>query len=451
MSGPQTFLQGRVVLHAGDSREVLKGFADNSIDAVVTDAPYGLGKEPDALAMLRAWIETGHLSIKGKGFMGREWDAFVPQPDLWREVFRVLKPGGHAAVFFGTRTYDVGALALRLAGFEIRDQLAWVYGSGFPKSLDVSKAIDKAKGCERAKVRIPVAAVGNLKARQDSRPFIEAAMERGYHEAVSDEAVSDEAVSDEAVFWQGWGTALKPAWEPICLARKPIVGTVAANVLAHGTGGLNIDAARVGDSGGSATVVGNGSGLAVHSYGDGLGARGGRIERPDGLGRFPANIVHDGSPEVLAGFPESDVGSGSGSGSGGIWSGSSGKPAGPTYGDGGGSAARFFYSAKADSEDRAGSKHPTVKPVDLMQWLCRLMVPPGGTLLDPFAGTGTTGAAAWREGFNAVLIEREAEFRADVARRMALEMAGPQERKREILKARGQADYEIGGLFGRPA
>ncbi|MDI5633267.1 site-specific DNA-methyltransferase, partial [Salmonella enterica subsp. enterica serovar Anatum] len=160
--------------------------ADNSIDAVVTDPPYGLSKQPDMNEVLRHWLNGDDYVHTGNGFMGKYWDSFVPGPSIWKEVFRVLKPGGHLLAFFGTRTYDLGTLAIRLAGFEIRDQIDWVYGSGFPKSLDVSKAM-----------------------------------------------------GDEQ--WQGWGTALKPAHEPICVARKPLVGTVSENILQFGTGGMNID------------------------------------------------------------------------------------------------------------------------------------------------------------------------------------------------------------------
>lgn len=212
-------------------------------------------------------------------------------------------------------------------------------------------------------------------------------------------------------------TALKPAVEPIILARKPLSGTVAANVLAHGTGALNVGACRVGDEGGTS---GAGPGPAGVIYSQGLNGSFGQLV--PGLGRWPANVVHDGSPQVAGCFPV----------------------------DGDGSAARFFYGAKADFGDRVGSKHPTVKPVDLMQWLVRLICPPGGVVLDPFAGTGTTGAAAWREGFRAVLIEREAEYRGDIARRMTLEAEGPATRAAESARAR-HGETDAGPLFGGDA
>ncbi|TIY02083.1 MAG: site-specific DNA-methyltransferase, partial [Mesorhizobium sp.] len=240
----------------------------------------------------------------------------------------------------------------------------------------------------------------------------------------------EDAATAQAAEWDGWGTALKPAWEPICLARKPMTGTVAANTLAHGTGGLNVGACRI-DTG--SEEIGAGSkNLASWRRAEG---RSDLPERPPavreaGLGRYPANIVHDGSAEVAACFPDSV-------------SGAAREPTGSrkrnmafgmTDGSGGfsdsGSASRFFYSAKADGDDRLGSKHPTVKPVDLMRWLVRLICRKGGTVLDPFAGTGTTGEAAFWEGCNAILIEREEEYQRDIAKRMSLVLAGPDTKKR---------------------
>ncbi len=453
MSEGEAFLDGRVTLHAGDSREVVRGLADNSVDSVVTDPPYALvsiGKRFGADNAAPAKVgKTGAYARASSGFMGKKWDtgetAFAVE--FWQEILRVVKPGGHVVAFGGTRSYHRLACAIEDAGFEIRDQLAWTYGSGFPKSHDVSKAIDRALGAERTKVRIDTSNVRNSKATGGgrdgmegaSRPWIEAAMKNGYHEAVSDEAVSDEAVS-----WQGWGTALKPSWEPIVLARKPLSEeTVAANVLQHGTGALNIIGTRIGTrTASTGEVISDNIAMGSPNYG--------RVETDETtIGRWPANLVHDGSPEVLAAFPESIAGAENDKrGTGGIWSPSSGMPCGPQYGDSG-SAARFFYTAKADASDRLGSKHPTVKPVDLMQWLIRLITPPGGTVLEPFAGTGTTGEAAFREGFRAILIEREAEYQNDIRRRMALCVAGPDERSRESIKARlGDAPQDHGPLFG---
>jgi hypothetical protein len=259
-----------------------------------------------------------------------------------------------------------------------------------------------------------------------------------------------EPFSDDARQWSGWGTALKPAWEPICFARKPLSeDTVAANVLGWGTGALNIDGCRVGIEGGTLAVnfVKKADGRIERWDGQFVGARN-EIASID-KGRWPANIIHDGSPEVLAAFPDSDGGASGGNATPRLIGTSTdihGIRSTIAHADSG-SAARFFYSAKADSDDRLGSKHPTVKPVDVMQWLCRLVTPPGGTVLDCFAGTGTTGAAAFREGFKAILIEKEAEYRADIARRMALTLAGPQERKTESIKARGTV-ADAGPLFG---
>lgn len=441
-------LNGRVVLHGGDSREVLKGLADCSIDSVVTDPPYALvsivkrfGGENAAPAN-----DNDVYARASAGFMGKQWDtgetAFAVE--FWAEIMRVLKPGGHVVAFSGTRTYHRLAVAIEDSGFEIRDQLAWVYGSGFPKSHDVSKAIDKAAGAVRARVRVaaPNSAAGSLVGSQDGdRPWRQEALERGFHEKAGDVPVTAAAAA-----WQGWGTALKPAWEPIVMARKPLVGTVAANVLEHGTGALNIDGTRVGDSGGTATVTGDRHNTTVHAYGDGLGAQGGSIAQID-AGRWPANIVHDGSDEVVACFPDTKSGNlnqGHKRGAGVTSYDGGGGVVAKDYGGDSGSAARFFYSSKADKQDRIGSKHPTVKPVDLMQWLCRLVTPPGGTVLDPFAGSGSTGEAAWREGFQCVLIEREPEYQADIAERLRLADKGPLERRQRAIKQTA----DIGPLFG---
>lgn len=407
----QTFLNGKVMLHAGDSRDVLKTLGDCSIDSIVTDPPYAL------VSIVKRFGKSGSAAVKvpeggsgayaraSAGFMGKQWDtgetAFAVE--FWAECLRVLKPGGHVAAFSGTRTYHRMACAIEDAGFEIRDQLAWCYGSGFPKSHDVSKAIDKAAGIWRGRAgAVKEETVGQVA--------------KGTEYERSDKG---DAATPQAAEWQGWGTALKPSWEPICLARKPLIGTVAANVLEHGTGAINVDATRIGDSGGTATVAGDRHNTTVHAFGDGLGAQGGYIAQID-KGRWPANIVHDGSDEVEYAFPDG--------------------------------AARFFYTAKADKQDRMGSKHPTVKPVDLMQWLCRLITPPGGKVLDPFAGSGSTGEAAFREGFNAVLIEREPEYQADIRRRMVLCLAGPDERARESIKAKiGDRPVDAGPLFNTEA
>ena len=456
----ETFLDGRVTLHGGDNREILREIPDCSIDSIVTDPPYAL------VSIVKRFGKSGCAAVKvpeggsgayaraSAGFMGKAWDtgetAFAVE--FWAECLRVLKPGGHVVAFSGTRTYHRMACAIEDAGFEIRDQIGWVYGSGFPKSHDVSKGIDKMLGAEREKVRVDADAVRNPKATgagRDgmdgaSRPWIEAALKCGYHE--KDGPIPATAAAAAA----GWGTALKPAWEPVVLARKPLIGTVAKNVLEHGTGAINVDGCRIEAGADHAANCARTfqSGIWKKS---GEGAKEITTEAAAG-GRWPASIVHDGSDEVVAAFPD-DLASGQPAG---IKAGGQGNAYGhfaggipvTAFGDSG-SAARFFYAAKADSHDRIGSKHPTVKPVDLMQWLLRLVTPKGGVVLDPFAGTGTTGEAAFREGMRAVLIERESEYQADIRRRMALAVAGPEERARESIKARtaGQS-MDAGPLFG---
>ena len=315
-----------MILH-GDCTQRLRELDDESIDAIVTDPPYGLS------------------------FMGNKWDYSVPGIDVWMECFRILKPGGHLLAFFGSRTYHRGVLPIEDAGFEIRDQIMWLYGSGFPKSMNIGKAIDKAAGAAREVIGVQEKAMSGWN-MDGTTKFVDRDITAPATQAAKE--------------WDGWGTALKPAHEPIVVARKPLQGTVAANVLQFRTGGLNIDDSRAKED------------------------------------RFPANVIHDGIDE--------------------------------RWGD-------YFYCAKASKRDRnegldhlpdkqkpgvdgtaymgmtsdgrkqkAKNHHPTVKPTDLMRYLCRLVTPPGGTVLDPFMGSGSTGKAATLEGFKFVGIEREAEY-----------------------------------------
>lgn len=432
------------IMH-GDSRELLKSLTDNSIDSVVCDPPYALvsiGKRfgKDGAAPAKAG-KTGAYARASAGFMGKKWDtgetAF--DPAFWGEVLRVLKPGGHVVAFSGTRTYHRMACAIEDAGFEIRDQIGWLYGSGFPKSHDVAKGIDKMLGAQGEKVAMG-AEVRRIRPGADQ------------HKDASWEKLDDRtyqphayrAPSDRAAEWAGWGTALKPAWEPICVARKALDGTVAGNVLKHGTGALNVDGCRVAHTSDDdlATSLAKNPGRTDTVTSAVYGA--GRPQQSvNADGRWPANVLHDGSAEVVSQFPQAN---------GGHWSGQTpsltGRQAGPTDGQRvaeDGSAARFFYAAKAGPYDRFASKHPTVKPVDLMRWLARLVTPPGGLILDPFAGTGTTGAAAMAEGFGCILMEREAEYVADIERRIAwMQGDGP-------LTAQAMApkqEDDAGPLFG---
>ena len=408
-------------LEHGDCLEVLRTLADSSVDAIVTDPPYGLS------------------------FMGKRWDYDVPSVEVWAECLRVLKPGGHLLAFAGTRTQHRMAVRIEDAGFEIRDMIAWVYGSGFPKSLDVSKAIDKAAGAEREKVRKVCAATAYSSNAGNMRPWMEHAMELGYTEVDGPEPATEAAKQ-----WDGWGTALKPALEPITVARKPLAGAVAASVLEHGTGALNIDGCRIAPTGESRERIGEDSQdqRYTDTGGTNFAAKPG-IRGGDPAGRWPANLIHDGSDEVMAQFPHSTSGAMKSS----TQRAAQDEPGSVCYGTLGGavssvdvpassgSAARFFYCAKASRSDRNaglasgsnpavgtgatmreredadwparnGNHHPTVKPTDLMAYLCRLVTPPGGLVLDPFMGSGSTGKACMREGFRFLGIEREAEYLA---------------------------------------
>jgi len=343
-------------LHQGDCLEVMADMADASVDSIVTDPPYHLtsivkrfGKEGSAPAQFGT---DGAYQRASRGFMGKEWDGgdIAFRSETWAECLRVLKPGGHLLAFSGTRTQHRMVCAIEDAGFEIRDMIAWVYGTGFPKSHNLD---------------------------------------------------------DD---WQGWGTALKPALEPIMLARKPLIGTVAANVMEHGTGALNIDGCRVeadgetpaADRRAAARKSGKapmservlGSAIAAETQAMGkIGRRGSadvymEERQSEQLGRWPANLIHDGGEEVVRLLTDS---------------------------------ARFFYCAKASKKDRGeGNLHPTVKPADLMRYLCRLITPPGGIILDPFMGSGSTGKAAVLEGFEFVGIEISGEY-IDTARRRITE------------------------------
>ena len=398
------FEETTITLRGGDCRDIMRQMAarGEKVHAIVTDPPYELG------------------------FVGKKWDStgIAFDPATWKCCLDVLHPGGHLVAFGGTRTFHRIAVAIEDAGFEIRDELlelfsqdelgaaciesldpdqrrmlfrilgqsgfgglmAWMYGKGFPKSRDVSKAIDQEKGAKRGRVHYDSTAAGSRMQRDTEwdRP-----------DEITGE--DDVPVTAEAAQWHGWGTALKPAWEPIILARKPLDGNVADNVLRYGAGGINVVGCEIG-----------------------VGA--------SGRGRWPANVVHDGSDEVEDAFAAFGVRQGvpadakfkrKNPDAVSILGKDSRPNNHPMKGMGDtGTAARFFFSAKAGEADRADSDHPTVKPIALMRWLVRLVSPHGGVVLDPFGGSGTTGAAALIEGMSAILLEREEEYQRDIARRM---------------------------------
>lgn len=350
----------------GDSLEVLKTFEPNSIDALVTDPPYGLGNTSPAnvTACLQAWISGQDYQASGSGFMSKEWDSWVPSPNLWREVYRVLKPGAHGLVFSGSRTEDLMSISLRLAGFEVRDRLVWLYGSGFPKSHNVSLSIDKRLGHPNRGRAIPTAS-------QYQASDIEQK-----NKLTSNPVDPYEPTTEQAKKYQGFGTALKPAYEPIILIRKPLDGTIADNVLKHGVGGLNIDDCRIGYKERQVKAI------ASSIYSQDWVKLGSNYTKKKVNGRWPANILinEDINDPLLK---------------------------------------RYFYCTKASKAEREAGLisnesraniHPTVKPLDLMRYLCRLITPPQGTILEPFAGSGTTLCAAALEGFEPIGIEREAEY-----------------------------------------
>ena len=366
------------IIH-GDCFDVLKDIPDNSIDLILTDPPYGLK------------------------FMGKDWDHGVPGVQFWEQALRVAKPGAHLMAFGGTRTFHRLAVAIEDAGWEIRDTLMWIYGSGFPKSHDVSKAIDRAAGAERDVISGSNRSLQNIKGNQyNSNPD---------RERINVPITTP--ATPEAKQWEGWGTALKPAWEPIILARKPLIGTVAENVLKYGTGGINIDGCRVGSRKDNpqyriASLSGVGNGKICY------GTRNGKESLYE-AGRWPANLIHDGSEEVVELFPSNVKGEivRSGRKSAGSYEASSYKVGVVTemsFKDSG-SAARFFYCAKASRKERGeGNTHPTVKPLALIKYLITLGLPPSGIVLDPFCGSGTTALACKELGRNYICIEKELEY-----------------------------------------
>jgi DNA modification methylase len=488
----------------GDCLTRMKELPDNSVDSVVCDPPYHLTSivkrfgSPDAAPCKVG--QTGAYARASKGFMGQTWDGgdVAFRPETWAEVLRVLKPGGHLVAFSGTRTYHRMAVAIEDAGFEIRDMIAWHYGSGFPKSLDVSKAIDKARVEDAEPIRrvcrflrAAMDAQG-LKSKDltshfgdcdprlidhwaardtDSQPHLPTldqwqtlksvlglademdgevwrlngrkgspsdvyltAEVIGEHEGQSPGLVGvrfdgDRQIrerSEAAREWEGWGTALKPATEPICLARKPLSEkSIAANVLRWGTGALNIDGCRIE----SDTPVQLGAGSTGFGAGRDDAYQEGTGRQYGTQGRWPANLCHDGSDEVVAGFPETITGT--------IAPhhqrttsktkntfGEREAPEGESFPGDSGSAARFFYCAKAAGDERGeGNDHPTVKPVALMRWLVRLVTPKGGTVLDPFMGSGSTGLACDAEQLNFIGCELSPEY-AGIAERRIRDAAG---------------------------
>ncbi len=334
------------ILH-GCCKEHLASLIENKtqVDSIITDPPYELG------------------------FMGKSWDntGIAYDVEMWKLCLAVLKPGGHLLSFGGSRTYHRMACAIEDAGFQIRDQIMWVYGSGFPKSLNISKQIDKMAGAEREVIGVTTSGKILRSNGQNERPY-----QAGKNRI---ECAVTTPTTTAAKQWDGFGTALKPAHEPIVLARKPLSEkNIASNVLKHGVGGLNIDECRVGDE----ERVNPAFGI------DGYRRFAGREDRMITVattvtGRFPANLIHDGSEEQFN---------------------------------------KFFYCAKASTKERNGSNHPTVKPLSLMRYLCRLVTPPSGVILDPFAGSGTTLEAAKLEGFSCIAIEKEISYLAAIEQRL---------------------------------
>jgi len=354
------------LLLQGDCLKQMQNLDDNSVDSIVTDPPYGIK------------------------FMAKKWDHNVPNVEIWQEALRVLKPGGHLLCACGTRTQHRMVVNIEDAGFEIRDVVTWMYGSGFPKSLNIGKAVDKLQGNDRE------ISLNPLIKKQTPSKGTNCYSDYGHKTHIS------KGNSE----YEGWGTALKPACEFFTLARKPLSEkTVAENVLKWGTGGINIDDCRVG----SDTIKTNGKGTHKNTT---HCAKSKDYIGETHIGRFPANLIHDGSQEVLDLFPQTkgDNRKSKPTYDKGHWGNSKSVESDRLYSDSG-SAARYFYCPKASKKDRgADNKHPTVKPTALMSYLCRLITPPNGVVLDPYMGSGSTGKAAIREGYGFIGIEIDEDY-----------------------------------------
>ena len=394
----------------GDCLEEIQKLVDKGVqvDSIVTDPPYHLtsiverfGKEGSAPAK----DKDGAFQRQSKGFMGKEWDGgdIAFRKETWELFMKVLKPGGHLLAFSGSRTYHRMAVAIEDAGFDIRDQIMWLYGSGFPKSLNLGKSVDKKLGNER---------IGTGQTKTHSNKGMPQAEERTAIGAGAFGQEVEEEITVGTSEWEGWGTALKPAHEPIVLARKALSeNSIVANVLKHRTGGIHIDACRI--EGEKQTRDSNPV-MNGGKYGQNENADREEIT-PDTKGRFPSNVMHDGSEEVLKIFPSTSKSAGGGgvkiTGKN-VYGKYNGREYDKTIGYGDeGSVARYFYCPKTSKSEKGNDNtHPTVKPIKLMKYLCRLITPKGGTVLDPFMGSGSTGIAAKDEGFEFIGIEREKEY-----------------------------------------